>query len=125
MSNGITRRELLGLALASPLVAALSFKGVAREGEGEGLDRSLVANSPGRVVGEGGAEDAAQVKLMREWRGTACLFNWADAPQSITLRLPAACQISDYWSGEDLGRHEGFFTSKDIPSHSARLLVCA
>jgi hypothetical protein len=56
---------------------------------------------------------------------TVCLFNWTDAPQSITLRLPAACQISDYWSGEDLGRHEGFFTSKDIPSHSARLLVCA
>jgi alpha-galactosidase len=72
MSNGITRRELLGLALASPMAAALSFKGVAREGKGEGLDRSLIANSPGRVVGEGGAEDAAQVKLIREWRGPIC-----------------------------------------------------
>ncbi|PYT05535.1 MAG: alpha-galactosidase [Acidobacteria bacterium] len=53
-----------------------------------------------------------------------CLFNWTDAPQSISFRLPAACQISDYWSGEQLGRHEGEFALKDMPSHSARLLVC-
>jgi alpha-galactosidase len=72
MSDGITRRELLGLALASPLAAALSFKGVAREGKAGGLDRSLVANSPGRVVGEGGAEAPAQVRLVREWRGAVC-----------------------------------------------------
>jgi alpha-galactosidase len=72
MSNGITRRQLLGLALASPLAAVFSPRGLAREGKAEGLDRSLVAGSPGRVVGEGGAEAPAQVKLVREWRGAIC-----------------------------------------------------
>lgn len=72
MSNGITRRELLGLALASPFAAALSSKGLARDEKRGTLDRKLVANSPGRVVGEDGAQSPAQVRLVREWRGTIC-----------------------------------------------------
>ncbi|MFL6210081.1 MAG: glycoside hydrolase family 36 protein [Pyrinomonadaceae bacterium] len=52
------------------------------------------------------------------------LFNWADEAQAVSVRLPGACEITDYWSGEQLGRHEGAFTIKDMPPHSARLLVC-
>ena len=62
--------------------------------------------------------------LNRSGARSVCLFNWTDAPQSVSFRLPAACQIRDYWSGEQLGRHEGEFTVKDMPPHSARLLVC-
>ena len=53
-----------------------------------------------------------------------CLFNWSDKPQTITARLSKASDISDFWSGEPLGRHSGAFTVKDLPPHSARLLVC-
>src|SRR5947209_10289760 len=80
MSNGITRRELLGLALVSPLAAAWPSAARARgamvEGlDGQtvaGLDRRAVINAPGRVVGVGDSAGAAQVKLVREWRGTVC-----------------------------------------------------
>jgi hypothetical protein len=30
--------------------------------------------------------------------------------------------MTDYWSGDALGRHEGTFTIRDMPAHSAKLL---
>src|SRR2546423_14597919 len=72
MSNGITRRELLGLALASPLAAALSSVGLARGAKTKGLDRNAVINSPAKVGGVGDAAGAAQVKLVGEWSGPVC-----------------------------------------------------
>jgi hypothetical protein len=30
----------------------------------------------------------------------------------------------DFWSGESLGRRERAIVMKDMPPHSARLLVC-
>jgi alpha-galactosidase len=52
------------------------------------------------------------------------LFNWEDQPQTFSFRLSEASYITDYWTGESLARHEGVFTVKDLPAHSARLLVC-
>src|SRR5258708_19238586 len=57
-------------------------------------------------------------------RQMVSLFNWTAAPQTLSFRLPAASRITDYWTGEDLGRHQGQFIAKDMPAHSARLLVC-
>jgi alpha-galactosidase len=53
-----------------------------------------------------------------------CLFNWQEQPLTISFRLPAPSRVSDYWSGEALGLHQGMFTVKDMPAHSAKLLVC-
>jgi alpha-galactosidase len=53
-----------------------------------------------------------------------CLFNWGDQRQSLTVKLPAPVRITDFWSAADLGRHQGTFQLKDMPPHSARLLVC-
>ncbi len=53
-----------------------------------------------------------------------CLFNWGDAPQTVSFRLPSGSRVTDYWSGEDLGRLRGEFSIKDMPPHSARLLEC-
>ncbi len=53
-----------------------------------------------------------------------CLFNWEDSPQTLSFRLPGPGQITDYWSGEALGRREGVITIKEMPPRSARLLVC-
>jgi alpha-galactosidase len=52
------------------------------------------------------------------------LFNWTAAPQTLSFRLPEATHITDYWTGDDLGRHQRQFIAKDIPPHSARLLAC-
>jgi alpha-galactosidase len=52
------------------------------------------------------------------------IFNWKDEPQTLSFPLPEARYISDYWTGESHGRHEGSFTVKDVAAHSARLLVC-
>jgi alpha-galactosidase len=52
------------------------------------------------------------------------LFNWTDAPQDISFELPKRSVITNFWSGENLGTHTGVFEVKNIPPHSARLLVC-
>jgi alpha-galactosidase len=53
-----------------------------------------------------------------------CLFNWGETPQTLSFQLPERSHVLDYWTGEDLGRHEGLFTARDMPPHSARLLSC-
>jgi alpha-galactosidase len=55
----------------------------------------------------------------------ACVFNWNEKPQTQSIRLLQPCRISDYWTGEDLGRHEREFTIGDMAPHSAKLLVCS
>ena len=53
-----------------------------------------------------------------------CLFNWGGAPQTVSFGLSNRSRVADYWSGEELGRLGGECTIKDMPPHSARLLVC-
>jgi alpha-galactosidase len=55
---------------------------------------------------------------------TICLFNWDDAPKTLTARLDTPSRVTDFWTGESLGRFESMLTMKDMPPHSARLLVC-
>jgi len=52
------------------------------------------------------------------------IFNWKNQPQTTTVRLPQPANISDYWTGESLGRHERSLTITSMAPHSARLLVC-
>jgi alpha-galactosidase len=53
-----------------------------------------------------------------------CLFNWDDAPRTLTVRLRQAALVTDYWTGESLGRRDGLL-SFDLPPRSARLLRAA
>jgi len=48
-----------------------------------------------------------------------------DVPQAISFRLSRLTQVTDFWSGEALGRHQGQFTIEAMPNHLARLLVCS
>jgi alpha-galactosidase len=57
-------------------------------------------------------------------RRMACLFNWTDAPMTISAKLARPSTVTDVWTGEALGRHEGALTIRNIPPHSARLLEC-
>ncbi|HKF20103.1 MAG TPA: glycoside hydrolase family 36 protein [Candidatus Angelobacter sp.] len=53
-----------------------------------------------------------------------CLFNWDDAPATVSFSFKGSFAITDYWSSADLGRHSSSFAVKDLPGRSARLLVC-
>ena len=52
------------------------------------------------------------------------IFNWKDQPATFSIRLPEASHISDFWTGQSLGRHDGVFTVKDVPSRSGGLFRC-
>jgi alpha-galactosidase len=52
------------------------------------------------------------------------IFNWKNQPETLSVRLPKASQIDDFWTGQSLGRHERVFIVKDMPARSARLLRC-
>jgi len=54
---------------------------------------------------------------------TVSVFNWEDQKQSISFRLPREVELTDFWSGESLGRRSGNFTASDIAPRSARLFV--
>ena len=51
------------------------------------------------------------------------LFNWTDAPTTLSARLTRASTVTDFWSGASLGRKD-VITIADMPAHSARLLEC-
>ena len=53
-----------------------------------------------------------------------CLFNFGDKPQTLSVKLPQPSQVTDLWSGADLGKRTGTLELKDMPPHSARLLMC-
>ncbi|MBO0725871.1 MAG: hypothetical protein J2P52_09750, partial [Blastocatellia bacterium] len=78
----ITRREILNLALASPLLAAMPAAGRAQEGKTKGLDRRSFVEAPSAVK-PAGDDDVKQVELIRQWRGPICrsrLINRGKAP---------------------------------------------
>ena len=53
-----------------------------------------------------------------------CLFNWDDVPRTLTVRLRAAGDVTDHWTGESLGRRQGVL-SFEMEPRSARLLRTA
>jgi len=77
----------------------------------------------GRAAGF--ADDRLQVGIVNLPDARAvCVFNWEDQPQTISVPLPRPSRVTDFWSGEDLGRQEGSLTIKNLPPRSARLLIC-
>jgi len=53
-------------------------------------------------------------------RRMICLFNWTDAPRTLSVRLPSEAAVTDYWTGETLGRSRSL--SIAMAPRSARLL---
>ncbi len=50
-----------------------------------------------------------------------CLFNWGEEHDAIAVALPRPSVVTDYWTGQSLGRHNRRM-SIDLPPRSARLL---
>src|SRR5215510_11733646 len=81
----LTRREILNLALASPLFAAMPDAGQAQAGKKRSLDLRSFVDAPS-VVTPVGADDIKQVELVRQWRGALCrarLINRGATPARI------------------------------------------
>jgi alpha-galactosidase len=64
-------------------------------------------------------------------RHTLCLFNWSDVKQSLWVKPPRFLKLTDFWTGQSVGSSAGIFGHRDgslqvrdMPPHSARLLVC-
>jgi alpha-galactosidase len=60
------------------------------------------------------------------WRAADSLLaviNWADEATDVAVRLPLpAARLTDFWTGEDCGVHQGEVTFP-LPSHASKLLV--
>src|SRR5215475_6467628 len=81
----LTRREILNLALASPLLAAMPDAGQAQAGKTKGLDLRSFVDAPSAVIPVG-ADDIKQVEVVRQWSGPICrsrLINRGRAPARI------------------------------------------
>ena len=79
----ITRRELLRLTAATPLLA--SFPGISLRGAG-GLDLRSFINAPSAVIPTSDSQNVKQVKLVREWKNRFCnsrLINQGKDPVRI------------------------------------------
>lgn len=50
-------------------------------------------------------------------------FNWGNDPVTRTLDLKQRSELTDFWTGEKLGVHQGEYRIKDLPGQSARLIV--
>ena len=96
----LTRREMLNLALASPLLAAAHGEGTAQR-EGRGLSLQSLKNAPYSVLPIGDMGSVKQIKLVRDWKGPLCrsrLINQGRRPVRVkevvlfdlALQLPAA-----------------------------------
>jgi alpha-galactosidase len=65
-SKELTRREMLVLALASPLVK------LEQSGNPKQLNLKKIMSSPSAVVPVGASADTRHLKLIREWKGPVC-----------------------------------------------------
>ena len=52
-----------------------------------------------------------------------CLFNWGDRPQASEISLSQRARLTDAWTGEDLGVHQGRARLQPLRPRSARLLL--
>ena len=100
----MTRREILALALASPVLSA--FPGLARsQGKrAKGLNRQSFIDAPSTVVPVGDSSGVGHIKVIRHWKGPICgsqLIN--QGPENVrvkeavlfdlTLPLPADTRL--------------------------------
>lgn len=51
------------------------------------------------------------------------LLNWHAQSQRRALKLDASARVLDFWTGEDLGIHQGEFVLDPMPGQSGRLVI--
>jgi alpha-galactosidase len=62
--------------------------------------------------------------LWRASDGLLAVVNWADEATDVRVRLPLpAARLTDFWTGEDYGVHQGEATFRRLPPHASKLLL--
>ena len=95
----ITRREVLNLAVGSPLLALVS-----KNAGGTSLDRQTLVNAPSAVVPVADFPGARQVELIRKWTGPLCRSRLVNRGREsvrirevvlfdLTLSLPSSTRL--------------------------------
>src|SRR4051794_34337723 len=82
----ITRRDILRLALCSPVLALAPGIAQAQKGREQKLGLQTFKNAPSRVVLLDDMESVRQVKLVRQWKGSLChsrLVNSGSRPARV------------------------------------------
>lgn len=71
------------------------------------------------------ADEQLQAGVIRERdRLLLVLMNWDDESADRSVALPEGnFQLSDYWSGEELGIHTKAYRAKQMAPHSGRLII--
>ena len=108
MSTEITRREILSLALAAPLVSFLIKSAGAADANTPSLTRQLFVNAKSETVPLDAASDVSGIKIIRKWTGSLCraqMVNKGAAPVRIkeailfNLELPLPADTRLYGEG--------------------------
>jgi alpha-galactosidase len=93
--QGISRREIMRLALASPLIPFLSRTGIGQGGRRRMLDQSSISRARAKVVLVEKDENSAKIKVLRNWKGPIChseVTNHGNKPvrlkQVVLFELP-------------------------------------
>ena len=79
---------------------------------------------PPKAVAATFTDDHFRIGVTEHKGGTTfSVFNWEETPQTVSLTLPRAGNITDFWTGEKLGRFNRTYTLDALPPRSAKLLV--
>src|SRR4030095_3974220 len=71
-TNGITRREILGLLVSAPLARAVYSISSPTDPRVGSLDLRSLSRTQGRIVPQTQDVDVSRVKLVRQWRKSLC-----------------------------------------------------
>ena len=86
-SGRITRREILELALASPLLTVAAVSGPLGDDRPKGLNQQSFLNASSRIVPAGEPSETRQLRLSREWRGPLCRSRLMNrGPKSVRVK---------------------------------------
>src|SRR5882724_6017794 len=105
----ITRRQILGLALASPFASMLSVIARTPGNQVNQLDLKSFIDAPGKVIPVGDSVDVKQVKLARQWSGPICrsqLVN--DGTEGVRIREIVLFDLATSLTPETVLYGEGF-----------------
>jgi alpha-galactosidase len=84
--HDLTRREILRMALASPLLAAGPSISFAEHATPQALSRQSFLKAPGRVVPVSAGAPVDRVKIVRQWQGNLCRSRLVNAGKE-TVRI--------------------------------------
>jgi alpha-galactosidase len=57
-------------------------------------------------------------------RRDVCVLNWTEEAADFEVELRGRMRVTDFWTGEDMGVHEGRLAVRGVAGHGARLLTC-